>query len=67
MPEANVTYYVNFMLLGRQRTLKLPPNHGIATVKEGFWLDAKLEFCTASNVRYWIPPHQVTYVEKLVE
>lgn len=42
-----------------------PPNYGVATFREGFWVDEKLDFCVASRSRYWIPPHQVSFVEKV--
>lgn len=39
--------------------------NGLAGIREGFWLNEKLEYSYNTDVRYWIPPYQILYIEKI--
>jgi hypothetical protein len=43
----------------------LPENRGIADIKDGFWVDDNLQWCVASEVRWFIMPHMVRSVHKI--
>jgi hypothetical protein len=50
---------------GRQRQLTAHSTEGIAAFRDGFWINEQLEYSNESDVRYWIPPHQILYITKL--
>lgn len=37
----------------------------IADIKEGFWVNGVKEFTKKEDCKYWIPPSQIMYVEKI--
>jgi len=37
----------------------------IHEIKDGFWINSKKKFTKKSDCRYWIPPSQIMFVEKL--
>lgn len=39
--------------------------HAIRDFTEGFWITRDLEFTTASDCVYWIPPSAIKYIEKV--
>lgn len=36
-------------------------------VWDGFWVDDNFQFSNSLDCRFWIPPHQILYVEKVKE
>jgi hypothetical protein len=39
----------------------------IADVSLGFWVDEAWEFTKSSDCKFWIPPSNIYYVEKVAE
>lgn len=33
--------------------------------KDGFWINEKMEHTTGSTCKFWIPPGQLRYIEKI--
>jgi hypothetical protein len=33
--------------------------------KDGFWVNSQMEFTFSDDARYWIPPGQVLFIEKV--
>lgn len=65
MSKPKFRYRVNFVFHAAVQILDLPPNFGVINVKEGIWVNEDLEFDSMMNARYWIPPSQIRYVEKV--
>ena len=40
---------------------------GLDAFYDGFWINDKLETSVGEDVRYWIPPHKIEYIEKVPE
>ncbi len=38
---------------------------GIYAFAGGFWIDEDLHFTKGSDCKYWIPPSQILYIEKV--
>ncbi len=38
---------------------------GIHAFVDGFWINADLKFTKGSDCKYWIPPSQIYYIEKV--
>ncbi len=38
---------------------------GIHAFIDGFWLNEDLKFTKGSDCKYWIPPSQIRYIEKV--
>lgn len=57
-------YKVWFNFNGQLKWVDLPENRRILDVATGFWVDVDFNWTVASQVRYWIPPSQILYVEK---
>lgn len=60
-------YLCKFRFLEVVYTIELPENRGIGDLKEGFWVNADLEWCVASKVKYWIPLSCILLVTKVEE
>lgn len=62
-----IKYLCKFKYLDVIHTTEIPEGKGIGDVQEGFWVDAYLEWCVASKVKYWIPPSCLLLVTKVEE
>jgi len=40
-------------------------NDGIWAFTNGFWITHELKFTKGSDAKYWIPPSQILYIEKV--
>ncbi len=38
---------------------------GIRRFDSGFWITGTMELTKASDCKYWIPPSQIKYIEKI--
>jgi hypothetical protein len=57
-------YFCFFDFQGETKAVAMPENMGVRDVAEGFWVDSEFNWCAASQIKYWIPPGQILYVEK---
>ena len=58
-------YLCKFKLNGT--TYETVSSRGIFDFDKGFWVDEDFELTLGSKCKWWIPPHKVEYVEKIVE
>lgn len=40
---------------------------GIAEAKAGFWINEEMEYTQGSDCKWWIPPAQILYVDKITD
>ena len=58
-------YRIKFKLYQHEYTILLPVNRGIGDIQNGFWVNDKCEWSLASDVCYYIMPHQIISVKKV--
>lgn len=39
----------------------------ITDARDGFWVDIDFKFTRDDNARFWVPPSQIRYVERITE
>lgn len=59
MTEYRCHFYLN-------RIIKMTKVPCIADAKDGFWINDHYQFTKLSDCRFWIPPGQILYIEKMV-
>ena len=42
-------------------------DRGIHVFREGFWVNENLNLTDSLDMKYWIPPHKINYIEKYEE
>lgn len=50
---------------GARRYVDVPRERGIATIREGLWLNAEFEFGIGERCLHWLPPGRIVLVTKL--
>lgn len=48
----------------KDKILSVESQLGIEQFKDGFWIDDNLKMNIKTDVKYWIPPNRILYVEK---
>lgn len=64
-PGSSPRYVVGYRFQEERQYALLPKNYGIADIKDGFWVNNKFEWCVVADQKYWIPPSQIKYVDKV--
>jgi hypothetical protein len=49
----------------RNGDLLAASGNGPSAFNQGFWITDGLEYTTGMDAKYWIPPHQIHYVEAI--
>jgi hypothetical protein len=50
---------------GDRRCIDVPRFQGIATVREGLWVNADWHYTVGSDAIHWIPPSRIVIASKL--
>lgn len=54
-------YRITFEFMDQRHTITT--DRGIWVARDGFWLDSNMKYAAGSDVKYWIPPHRVLFIE----
>jgi hypothetical protein len=56
-------YLCYFQFRGKDWTAS--SGNGPREFSEGFWIDENYQFTKGMDAKFWIPPHQIHYIEAI--